>query len=142
MANLAQALAAWLEADPAIAAIVVSDGEARIYPVAPPVGSEPPSVSYKVISSVATRHLGGASGVRTARYRITANSKRFGECDAIREAVRQLDGFMGVLSGVRILFVEADDVHDTYVTPPQGSDDGTYDKSIDLKIKYRESVPS
>jgi hypothetical protein len=49
---------------------------------------------------------------------------------------------MGTLSGVRILFIKAEDVQDVYHDPPEGSDDGTYDRAIDLKIKYRESVPS
>jgi hypothetical protein len=47
MANLEQALSAWLAADATIAAIVVDGGETRIYPVAPPVGSEPPSVATR-----------------------------------------------------------------------------------------------
>jgi hypothetical protein len=136
--DLEQVLAAFLKADAAIASIVGP----RVYPIAPPQTAELPNLVYQMISGSGDRDLQGYVGISRARIRITARSRLFGECALLREAVRQLDDYRGLMGPVRVIDVEFSDVKDDYIEPPRNSSDrGTYERKFDLHFRYREQKP-
>jgi hypothetical protein len=132
--SLELSLVAWLKADPVISGLV----GARVYAVKQPPSNVLPHVVFKVISSVGVHGLLGASRQRTGRVRVTARSESFADCVAIRAALMQLDGFIGDLEGTTVHYIEFADVTDAFEDPPEGADQGTYERPVDLMIKYRE----
>lgn len=132
--SLELSLVAWLKADPVISGLV----EARVYAVKQPQSNVLPHVVYKIISSEGVHGLLGAARQRTSRVRVTARSETFSDCVEIRAALRELDGFIGDLEGLQVHYIVFSDVTDEFEDPPEGADQGTYERPVDLMIKYRE----
>jgi hypothetical protein len=135
--DLEQALSSWLKADPAIEMIVAD----RVYPIVSPPTGELPDLTYQMISGMGVHTLEGYAGTSMARILITARARRIRDCARLRECVRQLDGYQGMISSIRVLFTRFTDVEDDYADPMKGSTVGTYMRRFDLHFKYREAIP-
>lgn len=135
--DLEQVLAAYLKADASVASVV----GARVFPISAPQTAELPHLVFRLVSGGSVHHLGGYSGISTARIRLSAKSRLLRDCVALRECVRQLNGFKGRFGPVRVDYCRFRDVVDRY-EQPDDTDTGTFSRQFDLLLKYRESIPS
>ena len=140
--DLKTVLAAELKANASLAAIV----GARIYPLSVPENKPKPrpTLVYAVASNSRVRNLSGFAGIATARVLFDARSPLYSDCEAIKEVLRQYDGFRGWMGDVSILSTRFDDEADEFEWPgaPSGGTPGTHHLTVTMFFKYRESIPS
>lgn len=91
--DLRPGLQAHLATDTAIAAIVGSGNDARIYPVKAPQGETRPHIIYHKISGQGDHHMQGPSGLNRPRMQIDCWAKRSDVASQLALAVKaRLDG--------------------------------------------------
>jgi hypothetical protein len=138
--NLKTAIVTTLKADATLAAIV----EGRIYPPAIPETKAKlkPSLVFAVASTDRLRNLAGFAGIATSRVLFDARSPLYSDCERIKEALRQYDGFRGFLADIAILSTRFDDDADEFEWPGSGGAPGTHHLTITMFFKYREPIPT
>lgn len=106
--DIRPALRAFLSADAAIAALVVTGSVTRIYPVKLPQGVAAASIVYNEISGQGDHHNEGASGLARVRMQIAAWAQTADQAHALHLAVKnRLDGYRGVMgSGAAQVMVQ------------------------------------
>jgi hypothetical protein len=115
----------------------------NLYPDMIPQTAVPPSVAYSLISSSHDATLAGALGMQTATVRYEIVSTLAGDCETIKEIIRnRLQGVIGSMSGLIMCYSAFETEFDGYYEPLPGSDLGTHYKRFDLRFKWRESLPS
>lgn len=96
--DIRPALRAFLAADAAIAALVVSGSVTRIYPGKLPQGITAASLVYSEISGQGDHHNEGASGLVRVRMQIAAWATTADAAHALFLAVKnRLDGYRGAM---------------------------------------------
>jgi hypothetical protein len=94
--DIRPALRAFLAADAAIAALVVSGGTTRIYPVKLPQGVNATSIVYNDISSQTGLHNEGSDGLTSTRMQIAAWAQTADAAQALALAIKnRLHGYAG-----------------------------------------------
>lgn len=96
--DIRPALRAFLAADAAVVAVVVSGGTTRIYPVKLPQGVTAASLVYNEISGQGDHHNEGPSGLVSQRIQVAAWAQTADAAHALFLAVKErLDGYHGVM---------------------------------------------
>jgi hypothetical protein len=108
LVDLRPGLRAFLAADAAIAALVVSGLLTRIYPVKLPQGITAASIVYNEISGQGDHHNEGASGLVRVRMQIAAWAQTADAAHALFLAVKnRLDGYRGPMgAGATLVTVQ------------------------------------
>lgn len=106
-----------------------------------------PYIVVNRISSERFPHMAGSSGVVRSRMQIDCTANTRASRDALGEAVRgTLDSVTGSIGtapndqSVQNSSME-DDRHDT-VPPKQGSQRGTFTRSMDFMVTHNETIPT
>lgn len=135
--SIRKAVAAALAEEPTIAALV---GD-RIFPLFVPLveTEEFPALTYQLVSLTRSRHLRGPNGLARARVQITCISRNTDDADALADAVRVFDGFVGVLGGIAVV-VETilDDERDRKVDAGDNSQCPYILTYFDFVFRFRE----
>ncbi len=96
--DIRPALSAFLAADAAVAALVVTGSTTRIYPGKLPQGTTAASIVYSEISGEGDHHNAGASGLVRVRMQIAAWALTADAAHALFLAVKErIDGYRGVM---------------------------------------------
>ena len=96
--DIRPALRAFLAADAAIAALVVSGGTTRIYPGEMPQGVTATSIVYNDISSQTGLHNEGSDGLTSTRMQIAAWATTADAAHALALAIKnRLHGYAGAM---------------------------------------------
>jgi hypothetical protein len=104
----------------AIRSILVNDAAvkaitARCYPVMIPQNPTCPLILYAKISGPRDHHLEGPSGLANPRMQVEAWDATYGGAKKLAEAIRKaLDGYTGIVSGVKIGSCLLDSERDIY----------------------------
>lgn len=111
--DIRPALRAFLAADAAIAALIVSGGTTRIYPGKMPQGITATSIVYNDISAQTGLHNQGSDGLTSIRMQIAAWSTTADTAQALALAIKErLHGYAGVMgsggAAVNVLLVRFD----------------------------------
>jgi hypothetical protein len=111
------ALLAFLAADAAIAALVVSGGTTRIYPFKMPQGVTATSIVYNDISGQTGLHNQGSDGLASNRIQIAAWATTADAAQALALAIKnRLHGYAGLMGSgateVNVLLVRLDSWRD------------------------------
>lgn len=101
--DIRPALRAFLAADAAIAALVVSGGTTRIYPIKMPQGITATSIVYNEVSGQGDHHMEGSSGLVQVRMQIAAWAQTADAAHALFLAIKaRLDGYRGLMDTVDV----------------------------------------
>lgn len=101
--DIRPALRAFLAADAAIAALVVSGGTTRIYPIKMPQGVTATSIVYNEVSGQGDHHMEGASGLVQVRMQIAAWAQTADAAHALFLAIKErIDGYRGLMDTVDV----------------------------------------
>lgn len=116
---------------------------AQVYPNFIPEGKQLPAITYQVVSRNEVMSADGPSGLASARVRFVSRSKSATEAAAALEAVRRiLLPLRGRVLQTQIFWVAPADSSEDYAAPDDASDLGTYRRTMDLKFRYRVSIPT
>jgi hypothetical protein len=137
--DLEQAVVSALEDSASVSALVGT----TILPNVIPQDDQLPAVTYCLMTGVEAFHLGGTSGMATARIRFRAWSRDKTESARIVEAIRStLLPIRGRFGPTWVYYVDLAGKSQAWETADDASDEGTFRRQIDLKFKFRVSVPS
>lgn len=116
----------------------------RIHPVKVPQSTATlPVLVVNRESGVHAHRLSGAAGRAAPSMRLRVFGSTYDSVMTAAEAVRQvMQGFRGEMGTVRVTAVLLDDEFDEYLPAADGSDAGTYARTLDYTIQYRESIPA
>lgn len=111
--DIRPALRAFLAADAAIAALVVSGGTTRIYPGKMPQGITATSIVYNDISAQTGLHNQGSDGLASVRMQLAAWATTADAAQALALAIKnRLHGYAGLMGSgaaeVNVLLVRFD----------------------------------
>lgn len=138
-----QFLYAWLQADPAITALLGSGDLTRAYPDAAPQAAAFPRLTYQVIDTPGEVAHDGPVGVETSLVQIDcwAVSRLAATLlgDAVRgtESNRKLDGYTGTAGGVLVEGSRLTGDREDFSPPVDAGDVGVYRRSLDFQITVR-----
>jgi hypothetical protein len=122
---------------------VLADGVNGVYPSLIPEAANRPAVWYRFAAAKRVKHLRGYAGLTTTRVTFEAQSADPGDCEAIREILRNLlFGLVEDLGTLSVPFADLADESDEYAEPVDASDAGVHTKTIVFVFKYRESTPT
>jgi hypothetical protein len=138
------ALVRTLKADGDLTALIAG----RVYPLAIPekrpgaTAGYLPCLVYAITATDRARNLSGFAGVAIASVLIDCRAKTYAEVNALREILRQYDGFDGWWGSVEIMNVVFSDQADEFEWPGGGSGAGTFHLTVSWRVKYREPIPA
>jgi hypothetical protein len=132
-------LVARLLSDEAITTVVGDN----VFPGNIPETDVLPALVYRISEYDRGKDLGGYTGITYATVRFYCSSWFAADCVVLAQALRDsFDGFMGVMSGLRIYYAQVITEDDDYLPPADGTDRGTHVVMQEIKFKFRESWPS
>lgn len=101
--DIRPALRSFLSADAAIAALVVSGGTTRIYPIKMPQGVTATGIVYNEVSGQGDHHMEGTSGLVQIRMQIAAWAQTADAAHALFLAIKErIDGYSGLMGEVYV----------------------------------------
>lgn len=114
--SLEAGLHAYLTADPAVAALVVT----RVTPSIVPQNSVFPAISYFRVTGQRVRSLDGPAGRGKPLMQIDLWAESYAETKALADAVRRaLDGYAGPMGAVQVDAVSLNNEQDVYEDAPE-----------------------
>lgn len=145
MPTIEESLVSFLKADVMLTGLIGG----RIYPEEAPQNAGWPHITYQIISYPQKFHLAGPSGLASPRIQIDCWAKgSTGKKDvvAIAEAVRnakgpgvqKLDGFTGLMYGVRVQRVNLEDRRYSSEPPVHANEDPFRRASLDFTFWFDE----
>lgn len=141
--NLRRAIYAALLADPRVQFLVdsrIAPAQGQGRSVKLPAGLTPPAVTFRVISNVPGRVLGGPSGIAMARVQVDSWSLDLGQCETMNEVLREVvTGFRGSLQDIAVTGAWKLDEYDHAEEPAADGDRPLLRISTDYRLMYRES---
>lgn len=127
------------------AAVVALIGN-RFQPAIASEQSARPYVLYTRLGADHQYHMASASGLLFAFLQLDVFADTYANLEQVCEALRnRLDGYRGIVTaGADSLWlqqVRLDNERDDFVSPTDGSDRGTFHRSVDLRVSASEPLP-
>lgn len=111
----------------------------RAYPAVRPQGSPLPALVYQLVSSPGAYHMGGVSGLRSARVQVDVYGASYAEGQAVADAVElALSGASGLTGATDFRGVFLDARRDGF-DPAQEEGSRVHRVSMDWVIRYRSA---
>jgi hypothetical protein len=140
-----QALTTWLKQQPALVALLwdTTLADCRIFPFRQSQNAAFPELTWWIRSGRRYKAMDGPVGVSLARVRFDCRGLTFEDAEAVADAVRGLDGFLGYAAGMwfQAFLVDPEGNGEDSGDPPvHGEEAGTAMVSVDASITYAEPM--
>lgn len=135
--------------------LVVNDGAiagyvgTRIYEQSAPQSPTVPYIIFGAVGREHMRHMGGASDMASCdvQFDICDGPENGERCEAIAERMRLvLQAYQNVVTvdseSVTIEYITLESDEDDFVPADNGTDGGTYVRTLVFKVWHREAVPA
>lgn len=113
----------------------------NLYPYQLPEKAVLPAGTYAFVAYDAVKNLDGASGVASIRFQFDLFSMDYSDCVALSEVLRaNLNGFQGLIGTHRVQSCWFENDFGGYDVNIDGSDRGSYHRTIDFSLMVEEVV--
>lgn len=101
-----------------------------------------PAITYTVISNLVEHHLLGSDGQSRARVQFDCWARDISDCVALKARIAEgLDGFIGTLSGLRIVWSKQVGEIDLHEFAADASDRDLYHVAVDYLVRHETPIP-